>query len=308
MERVQRAELMVSLLLAAAMVGAIVYAAWVASPAPARPPFVPAPSFVLMPQNASFVVPPGGERTYTYSNTSASNYLAGLFNATADGPCGNPCWLFPGIFLMNPAQFATFQGGSFDGYLSGALYATNVSIFRLLPAGTFYLVFWNHGDQFASNLSLRFTATMPLDGYNASTQAPTPPSPPPDQILLSAQSITIGDGFSGGPWVRYEVTLAPTYWNYTISGAFSASGGATTLYFFTPTQFTALSSSYGAVNMPSSYAAVFSVGPTVGASFNASVPAGSYILVFTNENVGPGTLQAPSVYVDVTQNITATPA
>ncbi len=302
-----RLELAASVLLAAVMVSAIVYAAWMTAPV-ARPlPFTPNPSFVLLPQNTSFVVAPGQERIYTYSNSTASNYLAGLFNVSPAGACGTPCFLFPGIFLMTSAQFSVFQGGGLDGYVSGALYATNVSVFALLSPGTYYLLFWNHDDISFSNLSLRFTATLPLSGYASSTRQPVPPSPPPRQVLLAVQTFSIGNQYNGGPWVRYDVCLPPTYWNYTISGAFSASGGTTTLYFFTPAQFTNLSSSFGAVNMPSNYSSVFSVGPTGQAAFTKTVPAGSYILVFPNNNVTPGSFMAPGLWVSIEQNITATP-
>lgn len=302
-----RVELVASVLLAAAMVGAIVYAAWVTTPAPAVA-YTPAPDFTFLSRNATLTVQPGQVLVYTYSNATSSNYLAGLFNVTPLGDCGSPCYLFPGLFLMSPAEYSVFQSGGLDGYLSGAFYATNVSIFALLPPGTDYLLFWNHGDQFGSNLSLRFTAILPLVGYHASTKPPVPPSPAPQQVVLSSRVVTLGDAYTGGPWANYDVTLPPTYWNYTISGSFSVSGGAATLYFFTPTQFTTLSSSFGAIDMPSSYVAVFTVGPSAQTSFHASVPAGSYILVFTNDYVAPGSTTYPSVVVDVTQNITATAA
>lgn len=243
-----------------------------------------------------------------YSNSTAFNYLAGLFNVTPVGGCGTPCFLFPGIFLMTSGQFASFQLGSLDGYLSGALYATNVSVFARLAPGTDYLLFWNHDDINFSNLSLRFTAVLPLSGYASSTRQPVPPSPPPRQVLLAVQTFSIGNGYNGGPWVRYDVCLPPTYWNYTISGAFSASGGTTTFYFFTPTQFTNLSSSFGAVNMPSNYSSVFSVGPTGEGAFTKTVPAGSYIMVFTNNDVTPGSFMPPTTSVSIEQNITATAA
>lgn len=305
MERMHRLELATSFLLAAALVGIVVYAAWSSIPAALPAPFTPTPSFVLLPQNTSFVLPPGQERDYEYANLTSSNYLAGLFNVTPVGDCGSPCFLFPGIFLMNSTQFTTFEGGTMGGYLSGALYATNVSLFALLAPGVYHIVFWN-GDSGSSNLSLRYTARMPLSGYAETTQPPVPATPPPHQTLLAVQSFAIGDGYHGGPWMRYDVCLPPTYWNYTISGAFSASGGTTTLYFFTPTQFTALSGSFGAVNMPSNYSAAFSVGPTVQGEFTKTVPAGSYILVFTNNNVTPGAFMVPSITVSIEQNITAT--
>ena len=303
-----RPELVASVLLAAAVVGAIVYAAWVTTPSPASAVYTPAPAFTLLAENTTVTVPPGQAHVYTYSNTTSANYLAGMFRVAPVGDCGSPCFVFPGVFLMTTGQFSVFQGGGLDGYLSGALYATNVSVFASLAPGTYYLVLWNHGDQFASNLSLRFTATLPLVGYGATSRPPVPPTPAPQQTVLSTRVVTIGDPFTGGPFVRYDVALPPTYWNYTISGAFSVSGGATTLYFFTPTQFTILSGSYGAINMPSSYAAVFTVGPSAQTSFHATVPAGSYILVFTNDYTAPGLMDYPSITVDVTQNITATAA
>jgi len=308
MERMHRIELAASVLLAAAMVGAIVYAAWVTAPRAPPAPFTPDPSFVLLRQNTSFVLAPGQERYYAFTNGTSSNYLTGLFNVTPVGACGTPCFLFPGIFLMTPAQFDAFRSGTLDGYLSGALYAANVSVFALLAPGTYYLLFWNHEDIGSSNLSLRFTATLPLNGYASSTRPPVPPSPPPRQTLLAVQSFSIGNGYNGGPWVRYDVCLTPTYWNYTISGAFAANGGTTTLYFFTPTQFTNLSSSFGAVNMPSNYSSVFSVGPTVQGAFTKTVPAGSYIVVFTNNKVTPGSFMPPTITVSIEQDITATAA